>query len=91
METDMKKTLLATTAFLLTAAPAFAQSYDPDIGSGNITPYSDNLNRSHPNPDLNVGAAYNAYGSYAQAPGWYYGRRSPHARYHWNDRVFDRF
>jgi hypothetical protein len=39
MEIDMKKLLAAIAlAALVVASPAFAQSYDPDLGSGNIAP-----------------------------------------------------
>jgi hypothetical protein len=44
-ETEMKKTLLATAALVaVLASPALAQSYDPDIGSGNLdsAPYAGN-------------------------------------------------
>jgi hypothetical protein len=46
METEMK-TLLATAALLVAiASPALAQSYDPDIGSGNLhrAPYASSQN-----------------------------------------------
>jgi len=33
----MKKVILVAAAMMM-ASPAFAQSYDPDIGSGNIAP-----------------------------------------------------
>jgi hypothetical protein len=32
------KTMLLAAAALFIAAPAFAQSYDPEVGSGNIAP-----------------------------------------------------
>ncbi len=39
MEHDDMKKLLTTAAFLtLIAAPAFAQTFDPDMGTGNIAP-----------------------------------------------------
>jgi hypothetical protein len=61
----MKKTLLAAAAFVcVVASPAFAQSYDPDVGTGNTTQWYDNLDRLHPNPELNSGA----YGAYAYDP-----------------------
>jgi hypothetical protein len=43
METEMKKTFVATAAIVFAfAAPALAQSYDPDLGSGNLdsAPYA---------------------------------------------------
>jgi hypothetical protein len=95
---EMKKTLLATaTAAVLfvAASPAFAQSYDPDIGSGNITQWFDNSDRLHANPEFNVAPPYNAYNSYydsyAEAPGWYYGPRAPHVRHGRRGRVIDRW
>jgi hypothetical protein len=44
-ETEMKKTLLATAALVaVLASPVLAQSYDPDVGSGNLdsAPYTNN-------------------------------------------------
>lgn len=39
------KMLVAAVAFAtLVASPAFAQSYDPDIGSGNVVPQVDAAN-----------------------------------------------
>ena len=39
------KMLVAAVAFAtLIASPAFAQSYDPDIGSGNVAPQADAAN-----------------------------------------------
>ena len=49
----MKKTLTIATLLSLMAVPSFAQSFDPDIGSGNIVP-----------PAANQGGA----NAYAQAP-----------------------
>ena len=42
----MKKILAAVALATLVAAPALAQSWDPDVGSGNIAPapYGQNLN-----------------------------------------------
>jgi hypothetical protein len=85
MELEMKKTLMAVTALVLMAVPAFAQSYDPDIGSGNITPWNDNMNRPRPNPDQNTATPYNpylgSYDAYAQVPSWDYGYRAPSVQY----------
>ena len=86
----MKKTLFATaTAAVLFVAvsPAFAQSYDPDVGSGNLTQWFDNSDRRHPNADVNV--PYDAYGSYAQVPGGYPTR--PAVRQERSRRLFDNF
>jgi hypothetical protein len=35
----MNKVILVAAAMMM-ASPAFAQSYDPDVGSGNITPHA---------------------------------------------------
>ena len=82
----MKKTLLAAAAAVvcLAASSGYAQSYDPDLGTGNITQWYDNGNNLHPNPSLNV-PDY-AYGSYAQVPYWHY--RGPGAFY--DPRVIQR-
>jgi len=57
----MKK-VLAIAAFLSSISlPAFAQSYDPEVGTGNIVP-----------PVANVGSA----NAYAQAPAEYVVRRT---------------
>ena len=84
----MKKALFAaaTAAVLFVAAsPAFAQSYDPDVGSGNLTQWFDNSDRRHPNADVTV--PNNAYGSYAQVPGGYRARRAVRQE----RRLFDNF
>jgi hypothetical protein len=72
----MKKIVLAAAALVfMVASPAFAQSYDPDIGSGNLdsAPYANN--------------SYNAYGSWAQVSPYgaygydpYYGGYAPAPR-----------
>jgi len=59
---EMKKALLASVAVLFIASPAFAQSYDPDIGTGNQTQWFDNGDRLHPNADATP------YGAYGQVP-----------------------
>src|SRR5262245_65977068 len=61
-EMEMKKALLASVAVLFIASPAFAQSYDPDIGTGNQTQWFDNGDRLHPNADATP------YGAYGQVP-----------------------
>ena len=50
----MRKTLTAAAVLVLMTAPAFAQSFDPDNGTGNILPM--------------VGAYPGGTGAYAQAP-----------------------
>ena len=52
----MKKILSLATLASVIALPAFAQSFDPDLGTGNLVP-----------PVANMGAA----GAYAQAPAIY--------------------
>ena len=49
----MTKTLITAAALTVIAMPAFAQSFDPDVGTGNILPFVNNQG----------GAS-----SYAQAP-----------------------
>ena len=49
----MKKVLILATFASAIALPAFAQSFDPDLGTGNVVP-----------PVADMGAA----GAYAQAP-----------------------
>jgi hypothetical protein len=62
-EVEMTKTLVAAAAFLfVAAAPAFAQSYDPDITTGNITQWFDRGNHLHRNPSPNAATPYRAYG-----------------------------
>jgi hypothetical protein len=73
-ENNMKKVLIIA-AFLTTISlPAFAQSYDSDLGTGNIVP-----------PIANVGPA----NAYAQAPG-YVARRTSRGTYHRSYRQIDR-
>jgi hypothetical protein len=65
--------LLATATFAIgLASPAFAQSFDPDIGSGNIVPpvaqYAPGYDWTGPRY---VAPAYGgAFGAYAQEPAW---------------------
>ena len=47
----------------LVASPAFAQSYDPDLGAGNIAPPSDD-------PVYAAGLHQGGYGAYAWSPYW---------------------
>ena len=55
-ENAMRKLLSLATLASVIALPAFAQSFDPDVGTGNLVP-----------PVANMGAA----GAYAQAPATY--------------------
>jgi len=65
MEMEMKKALLASVAVVFIASPAFAQSYDPDVGTGNQTQWFDNGDRLHPNADAAPYGAYNQFPAYA--------------------------
>jgi hypothetical protein len=56
METAMKKLLILATFASVVGLPAFAQSFDPDLGTGNVAP-----------PLASMGAA----GAYARAPADY--------------------
>jgi hypothetical protein len=38
----MRKTLITAAALTVIAMPAFAQSFDPDVGTGNILPFVNN-------------------------------------------------
>jgi len=69
----MKKVLTIAAFLATTSLPAFAQSYDPDEGTGNIVP-----------PIANVGSA----DAYAQAPGYVTRRtsRGVHRTYRQIDR-----
>jgi len=71
----MKKTILATAALLFVAAsPALAQSYDPDLGSGNLDSWPYTSNADNPYGAYGRGRFYGAYGfdphdgTYAPAP-----------------------
>ena len=71
----MKKTFLAAAALLLVAAsPALAQSYDPDVGTGNLDslPYtSDPDNPYASRAEISPYGAYGfdpSYGAYGFAP-----------------------
>jgi hypothetical protein len=66
------KTMLLAAAALFIAAPAFAQSYDPDLGSGNVAPA-----QAAPVYQGAHGAYQGAQGAYARGPT---GTRVPGAR-----------
>ncbi len=57
------KTMLPAAAALFIAAPAFAQSYDPEVGSGNIAPA-----QAAPVYQGAYGAVHGARGAYARVP-----------------------
>jgi len=59
----MRKTVMTAAAFLFVAAvPALAQSFNPDVKTGNITQWYDYWNRLHPNPSPNAWTPYGVYG-----------------------------
>ena len=71
----MTKMFLATAAFVFAlASPAFAQSFDPDIGSGNIVPpvalYTPGYVPAAPAYREAAPAASAASNAYAQEPAW---------------------
>jgi len=74
----MKKAFLATAAILFIASPAFAQSYDPDVGTGNLTQWFDGGDNLHPNADASP------YGAYAQVPAY-----APRAHVRRSNRMID--
>lgn len=86
----MLKTLVIGAALAtMIGAPAMAQSWDPNVGSGNIvTPYT----RSYSGPTIPSGrAGYGAYGSdsgasgaYAFAPERDYGSYRHHRMHRWD-------
>src|ERR1700680_3360849 len=77
----MKKTLLAAAALVFViASPAFAQSYDPDIGTGNLDSWPYTSNTYSPYGAYGFDPSYGAYsydpsyGAYGYVP--YYGAYS---------------
>src|SRR5262245_14989173 len=62
METAMKKILILATFASVIGLPAFAQSFDPDVGTGNIAP-----------PVASMGPP----SAYAQAPAFYEREQAP--------------
>jgi hypothetical protein len=97
----MKKTLLATAALVVaTASPALAQSYDPDIGSGNlnVAPYAGQRNpaiRHHRAVRHRTVRRASPADAYARAPSApssgtpAFGYRWPGARYDANGYYID--
>jgi hypothetical protein len=67
METAMKKILILATFASVIGLPAFAQSFDPDLGTGNVAP-----------PVATIGAP----SAYAQAPANYERGYVRHRRAH---------
>jgi hypothetical protein len=75
-----KKSLIAAALLTVIAAPAFAQSYDPDVGSGNI---------SYPQASPAV-TSVQAQDAYAQAPGPLHGHDLKGHATTGADTLFDR-
>jgi hypothetical protein len=60
----MKKLLIGTAIVAVLSSAAFAQSYNPSYGTGNIAPVVGSLANGYPA----YGSRETAYGAYAQAP-----------------------
>jgi opacity protein-like surface antigen len=84
LEHDMKKILLAAAALVMIAAPALAQSYNPD-SAAYASQRSKRIQSSHAGPNRARAVQPRApYGAYARSPGFtngYSGYRWPGARY----------
>jgi hypothetical protein len=74
-EPEMTRMFLAAATFVIAlASPAFAQSFDPDIGSGNIVPpaaqYSPGYDTAAPAVGHAATTSRGAFRAYAQEPAW---------------------
>ena len=69
----MKMLVAAVALATLVASPAFAQSYDPDVGSGNIVPQADAANY------LRAPLHQNDANAFASVPV----EQAPISDYHW--------
>ena len=101
----MKRTLFATAALVFAfAAPALAQSYDPDIGSGNLgsAPYARNRNNPIHNTQTipthrrtvrrakpSEAHAQSPVETFSAAPAFGNGYRRPGAKYDADGRFID--
>jgi hypothetical protein len=74
-----KKSLIAAALLTVIAAPAFAQSFDPDVGSGNIAHQA--------SPAV---TSFRAQDAFAQAPGPLHGRDLKGHATTGADTLFDR-
>jgi hypothetical protein len=66
---EMRKVVLAAACVVaLAASPAFAQSYDPDIGTGNLNsaPYTTDPDNPYADPATQL----SPYGAYGFAPSY---------------------
>jgi hypothetical protein len=70
----MKMLVAAVALATLVASPAFAQSYDPDVGSGNVVPQADAANY------LRAPVQQNDANAFAQVPA---DQGSQASDYHW--------
>jgi hypothetical protein len=71
----MTKTFLAAVTFVVAlASPVFAQSFDPDLGSGNIVSppaaYTPGYSGAARVPRFTGPALVDSLGAYAQEPAW---------------------
>jgi hypothetical protein len=90
----MNKLIAAVALATVVASPAFAQSYDPSVGSGNLNSAPFNSGQS-----FQWGTPYNARaqapqlgkgtGMRAQTPRVGKGHRSPYAQYDINGNLID--
>ena len=62
----MKKFLTTLAVLTAVATPAFAQSFDPDSGTGNVLPFSHGATTTH---NDRTAVNQSATGSYAAIPG----------------------
>jgi hypothetical protein len=85
MESEMRRILLAAAAAVsLFASPALAQSYDPDIGSGNIVGRQLVGNQTYPSPARYPARSFQrATDAYAQSPGFHAQSPGFRSNYHW--------
>ncbi|HEY6023156.1 MAG TPA: hypothetical protein VIV34_03150 [Pseudolabrys sp.] len=63
----MKKFLTTLAVLTAVATPAFAQSFDPDNGTGNVLPFSATSTATHHEKSA---ANHNAMRAFASAPGF---------------------
>ena len=78
----MKKVILAGAVVAALASPAFAQSYSPGYGSGNIAP---NVTAANPDGQFRYNSGIGSASAYAQAPTNEQMTRPVHHRRHVNN------
>ena len=64
----MKKFLTTLAALTVIATPAFAQSFDPDNGTGNVLPFSNAPTAPHNNKIVVRRSGLNAFGMVPRTP-----------------------